>query len=247
MSTLKFAYEKELFKLLHRKKYYVFTIIGILISVIRFGGAVLLARLSKGTLNIRSSIAMEMLPVAVEIIVPIILFIAVSDLFTHEFSADTMKSCLIQPITRFKLLSVKAAAALTIGVGSLIAMYIVNIVIQSLNGASIANASVILLAYIIDIIPLIGIVFLGIIINVLLKSPASATLLSLAVYAVMKYAGLYVSGADAFLFTSIAKLHALMIGTPLPFGVMICKLGILFGSIMILYSVSYIIFEKRNF
>lgn len=247
MSALKFAYEKELFKLLHCKKYYVFTIIGILISVIRFGGAVLVARLSKGTLNIRSSIAMEMLPVAVEIIVPIILFIAVSDLFTHEFSADTMKSCLMQPLTRFKLLSVKAAAALTIGAGSLIAMYIVNIVIQSLNGASIANAPIILLAYIIDIIPLIGIVFLGIIINVLLKSPASATLLSLAVYAVMKYAGLYVSGADAFLFTSIAKLHALMIGTPLPFGMMICKLGILFGSIMILYSVSYIIFEKRNF
>lgn len=247
MSALKFAYEKELFKLLNRKKYYVFTIIGILISVIRFGGAVLVARLSGGTFNIRSSIAMEMLPVAVEIVVPVILFIAVSDLFTHEFSADTMKSCLIQPLTRFKLLSVKAAAALTVGAGSLIAMYIVNIVIQSLNGASIANAPVILLAYIIDIIPLIGIVFLGIIINVLLKSPASATLLSLAVYAVMKYAGLYVSGADAFLFTSIAKLHALIIGTPVPFGMMICKLGILFGSIMILYSVSYIIFEKRNF
>lgn len=247
MNTLMFAYEKELFKLLNKKKYYVITIIGILISVLRFGGSVLIAKLSGGTFNIRSSIAMEMLPISVEIIVPLILFIAVSDLFTNEYASDTMKSCLMQPVNRFNLLTVKAAAALTVGVGSLIVMYIVNMIIQTINGVSPANAPLIFLAYVIDIIPLIGIVFLGIIINVLLRSPVSATLLCLALYAVMKYAGIYVSGADAFLFTSIAKLHALIIGTPLPFNMLMCKLGILFGSILILYSVSYILFEKRNF
>ena len=36
MNALMFAYEKELFKLLNKKKYYVITIIGILISVLRF-------------------------------------------------------------------------------------------------------------------------------------------------------------------------------------------------------------------
>lgn len=246
MNTFTFALKKELFKLAHRKKYLVFIILGALVSIGRWGGTALIAKLSLGQVVVKSNIALEMLPFAVEILIPIIMFIAISDLFTHEYSSDTLKLSLLQPITRFKLLSAKAAAVIILGGISLIAMYIINIIVQLISGGSVTNGLVTFAAYIIDIIPLIGIAFLGILVNVSLKGSTSATLLSLAIYGIMKYMGLYVSGTESFLFTASAKLHQLILGQAVPIHILMYKFGILAGSILILYSLSYIIFDRKN-
>lgn len=246
MTNFLFVLNKELFKLMHKKKYIVFTAIGILISIARWGGSALVARLSNGYVTINANIGLEMLPFAVEILVPIIIFIAVSDLFTHEYSSDTMKMSLLQPVTRFKLMTAKAVAALILGASVLIIMFFVNTAIQLITGGNSGNIPITFAAYIIDIIPLIGIAFLGVLINVCLKGPTSATLLSLAVYGVMKYMGLYVAGSASFLFTAGAKLHLMLLGQTLPLNVLMYKFGILAGSILILYSLSYIIFERKN-
>lgn len=246
MSNFMFALKKELFKLVHKRKYIVLTIIGVLISLGRWGGSALIAKLSNGYVNIKANIGLEMLPFAVEILIPVIIFMAVSDLFTHEYSSDTLKMSLLQPVSRFKLLSAKAAAVLVMSAVILLIMYVVNTAIQIFSGGNSNNTLITLAAYIIDIIPLIGVAFLGVLINVSLKGPTSATLLSLAVYGVMKYMGLYVSGADSFLFTASAKLHIMLLGQPLPLHVIMYKFGILAGSILILYSLSYIIFERKT-
>lgn len=246
MNNFLFALNKELFKLIHKKKYIILTVIGALVSLARWGGSALVAKLSHGYMTINANIGLEMLPFAVEILVPIIIFIAVSDLFTHEYSSDTLKMSLLQPVTRFKLLTAKAAAALILGSAVLIIMYFVNIAIQMFTGGNTSNLLAAFAAYIIDIIPLIGIAFLGVLINVCLKGPTSATLLSLAVYGVMKYMGLYVAGSASFLFTASAKLHLMLLGQTLPLNVLMYKFGILAGSILILYSLSYIIFERKN-
>jgi ABC-2 type transport system permease protein len=246
MKRFTFALQKELIKLIHHKKYAVILILGILVSVIRRGGSALIARISDGNVALKSNIPLEMLPFAVEILVPIIMFIAVSDLFTHEYSEDTLKACLIQPVSRFKLLTAKAAAVVILGAVSLLVMYFANTIIYILSGGSTETVVTSLAAYLIDIIPLIGIAFLGIFINVCLKGPTSATLLSLALYALMKYMGLYIAGSESFLFTASAKLHVMLLGNTLPLRVLLNKTGILFGSILILYSLSYIIFDKKN-
>ena len=246
MNTFLFALKKELYKLTHKKKYIVFILIGAAVSLIRWGGSALITRLTDGYVTMKTNMTLEMLPFAVEILIPIIMFIAAADLFTHEYSADTLKMCLLQPITRFKLLTAKAAAVVITGAASLLIMYIVNMIIQLLSGGSIAQAPVTLAAYIIDILPLIGVAFLGILINVCLKGSASSMLLCLAVYAVMKYMGLYVAGSESFLFTASAKLHVMILGQALPMHILMYKMGILFGSILILYPVSYIIFDKKN-
>ena len=245
MKSFTFALEKELFKLLHRKKYFVLIILGALFSMLRWGGNALINRLSEGNVSLKANIALEMLPFAAEILVPIIMFIAISDLFTHEYSSDTMKICLIQPLSRFGVLSAKTVAALLLGSITLIVMFIVNSVVQVISGGPLSRITITFVAYAIDILPLAGIACMGVLINVCLKSPVSATLLSMALYALMKYAGLYISGSEAFLFTALAKLHIMFLGQTLPFHVIMSKLGILFGSILILYSSSYIIFEKR--
>ncbi len=246
MKSFTFAMQKELLKLVCRKKYAILTVIGILVSVIRCGGAALITRLSQGAVSVKTNLPLEMLPFAVEILVPIIILIAASELFCNEYSNDTMKACLIQPLDRFKVLSAKAAAIVILGAASLLVMYIANTVIHLVSGGTFANAGYAFAAYVIDIIPLIGIAFLGILVNVCLNGPTAATLLSLAVYAAMKYIGLYVSGTQSFLFTAGAKLHIMLLGKTLPFNILLSKIGILAGSILILYSLSYIIFDRKN-
>lgn len=246
MSNFMFALQKELAKLLQKKKYIVLLIMGTLFTAVRWGGSALVTRLSGGIVSIKANIIMEMLPFVFEVLAPIIIIIAVSDLFTHEYSKDTLKACLLQPVTRFKLLTAKAAAVILLAAGSVILMYIVNLIIQVLSGGSTAQAPITFLAYLIDILPLVGIVFLGIFINTILKGATSATLLTLGVYALMKYAGLYVSGSAAYLFTATAKLHLLLLGQTMPLRILLEKFGILFGSILILYSLSYIIFDRKS-
>ncbi|MGN0181942.1 MAG: ABC transporter permease [Candidatus Ornithomonoglobus sp.] len=246
MKRFIFALHKELIKLAHHKKYIVLLALGILVSIIRRGGAALVTRLSGGIVSVKANMPLEMLPFAVEILVPVMMFIAVSDLFTREYSEDTLKASLMQPVSRFKLLSAKAAAVVILGAVSLMVMYIANTLIHLASGGTSSGAASALAAYLIDIIPLIGIAFLGIFINVSLKGPTSATLLSLAVYALMKYMGLYVAGSESFLFTAGAKLHVMLLGSALPLHVLLNKTGILLGSILILYSLSYIIFDKKN-
>ena len=71
MSNFIFALRKELFKLIHKRKYIVLTIIGVLISLGRWGGSALIAKLSNGYVNIKANIGLEMLPFAVEILIPV--------------------------------------------------------------------------------------------------------------------------------------------------------------------------------
>ncbi len=246
MTRFMFAVQKELKKLLYKKKYIVMLVLGVLTSLIRWGGSALIVRFTDGVVVTKTNMILEMLPFAVEVLIPVIMFMAASDLFTHEYSSDTLKASLLQPVSRFRLLSAKALAILIHGSLALFIMYIANTLIQIISGGSLSGAFVAFAAYLIDVIPLIGIVFLGVFINTALKSPTTATLLSIAVYALMKYMGLYIAGSESFLFTASAKLHIMLLGSTLPFHVLMYKFGILLGSILILYSISYIMFDKKS-
>lgn len=242
-----FAYKKELLKLSRKKKIYVFTILTILAAMLRYGGNILIRKISDGQLQLRTNIAMEFLPFAVEIVVPIIILTAAADLFAHESAEGTLKACLLQPVNRFKLLTAKAGAILTAGVASLMVIFAATTIITLIGGgvgaSGIATA---LAAYLIDILPLIGIVFLGVFINTLVGNAAMSTLVSLGAYAALKYLGLYVSHAGAALFTASALLHRSLLGVGLPLHIIIYKFGILFGSIAILYALSFMIFDKKS-
>ncbi|MDD6484153.1 MAG: ABC transporter permease subunit [Clostridiales bacterium] len=246
MNALIYMYKNELYKLFSKKKYIVFLIIASLFCLLRYGGSALVARLSEGNVRLEGNIILEMLPFFCEIMVPVMIFTASVELFTSEYSSDTMKACLLHPASRFKVLTAKFLAVFTLGAVSLIAMYIVCVLVQLISGGSLSSAPITLAAYVIDIIPLIAVTALGVLINVVLRSPSAAMLLSLAVYAAMKCAGRYVAGSSSVLFTSYSKLHTLFLGSALPLSSIIYKLGILLGSILILYSLSYIIYDSKD-
>lgn len=117
--------KSELYKLITKKKYIVITIIGALVCILRLGGSVLIAKVSGGELVIKSNLIMEMIGFVTDILIPIIIFMAVTDLFASEVQEDTLKASLMRPLTRFKVMTSKSIAAFVLGCAALMAMFVI--------------------------------------------------------------------------------------------------------------------------
>lgn len=237
----------ELYKLIIKKKYIVITIIGALVCVLRLGGSVLVAKVSGGDVVIKSNLIMEMIGFTVDILVPLVVFMAVTDLFASEVQEDTIKASLMRPMTRFKVMTSKSLAALILGAAALVAMFAICLVMQILSGNGLGALPHTFASYLIDIIPIMSLVAMAVLINMLSKSPTLAMLLCIVVYAVFKYMNYYVSPVGQMVFTAYSQWHRIWIGTSLPVTALLSKMGILFGSVLILYTVSYIIFDRKDY
>lgn len=246
MNTYLINVEKEFFKLKSRKKYFIFLVIAAGVVALRALGTMLVSKLTDGSVVLSGNLALEMLRFLAEILVPIIIFMACTDLFSTQMREDTLKADLMRPVTRLKLFSAKITAVMLISALYFGVFFVVCVIMQLITGSSFRFVPHSLLAYVLDLIPLINVTLMAALINLIAASPSMAMVLSLAVYVIMKYFSYYVSGVGQMLFTSYALWHNLWIGSAMPFSAMIGKLGILFGSMLILFSVSYIIFDRKD-
>lgn len=247
MKALILNTKSELQKLLTKKKYFVITILSAVICILRLGGNLLVSKISGGEFVIKSNLIMEMLGFVTIILVPLVVFMAVTDLFASEMQEDTLKASLMRPLTRFKVMTSKSLAAFLIGCLVMLAMFVVCFVIQFISGNSLANVPATLAAYLIDMLPIAALVAMAVFINMISKSPTLAMLLCIVVYIFFKYLNFYVSPLGQMIFTAYSQWHKIWIGSLLPIGALSAKVGILFGSVLILYTLSYIIFDKKDY
>lgn len=246
MKALIMNTRNELSKLVVKKKYLVITILGALVCLLRLGGEVLVAKVSGGEMVIKSNLIMSMIGFVTDILIPLIVFMAVTDLFALEAQEETLKASLLRPITRFKVMTSKSLAVFALSCAVMLIMYAACFSMQVLSGNSLEGALHSLMSYLIDMIPVIALISMAVLINMISKSPTLAMLLCIVTYIFFKYLNLYVSPVGQMIFTAYSQWHKIWIGTLLPFGAMAAKTGILFGSVLILYTVSYIIFERKD-
>lgn len=247
MKALILSTKSELQKLLTRKKYLVITILGALICLLRLGGNLLIAKVSGGEVVIKSNLIMSMLGFVTDIIIPLIVFMAVTDLFASEVQEDTLKASLMRPLTRFKVMTSKSLAVFILSCAVMLVMFIACLVMQIVSGNSLSIVPQSLAAYLIDMIPIISLVAMALLINMISKSPTLAMLLCIVFYIFFKYLNLYVSPLGQMVFTAYTQWHKIWIGSLLPVGALMAKAGILFGSVLILYTLSYIMFDSKDY
>ncbi len=248
MNVFVLAVKNEFYKLITRRKYIVLFAVGILICIGRLGGGMLISKLSSGIVNIQSNMPLGMMRLMTDIIAPLVIFMAVTDLFAGEIQEDTLKNALMAPVTRFKVLLSKAASVFILCAAYFALYWLVCASLQIISGGARVSALLTALgAYMLDLVPLIALIGLAVLINMISKSPSLAMLLCIAAYVVMKYLEYYVSPVGQMLFTSYSQWHKLWIGSLLPVGAMISKIGILCGSVLILYTLSYIIFDGKDY
>lgn len=247
MSALISNTKSELYKLVIRKKYIVIAVIAALVCILRLGGSVLISKVSGGEIVIKSNLIMEMMGFITDILNPLVVFMAVCDLFSSEAQEDTLKASLMRPLTRFKVLTSKSLAAFFMGCITMMAMFVICFIIQLVSGSGLSAVPHALVAYLINLIPIFSLVALALCINMLSKSPTLAMLLCIVVYVVFKYINYYISPLGQMIFTAYTQWHRIWIGASLPPAALMSKAGILFGSVLILYTVSYIIFDRKDY
>ena len=208
----------ELKKLLMKKKYLVLTVLGAIICILRIGGNVLVSKITGGEVVIKSNLIMEMVGFVFDILVPLIIFMAVTDLFASEVQEDSMKASLLRPLTRFKVMTSKSLAVFVLGCMVTLAMFVISLIVQIVSGNSLRSVPI-----------------------------TFAMLLCIVVYVFFKYLNYYITPVGQMVFTAYSQWHKIWIGNVLPFTALISKIGILFGSILILYTLSYIIFDSKDY
>lgn len=247
MSTILKSTKCEFGKLLLKKKYIVLTVLCALLSLVYFGVTALVAKVSGGSVVIKANVVMSMLRLVTDILIPLMVFMAITDLFSSEAQEDVMKASLMRPITRFKVMTSKSLAAFCMAAASSLAVFAVCLVFQFILGGGAGRVGVTLASYLVDLIPVAGLVAMALIINVLCKSPTLSMLLCIGIYIFFKYLNIYVSHFGQMIFTAYSQWHKIWIGAPLPVGAMLSKVGILAGWVLILYILSYIIFDGKDY
>lgn len=241
------AAKSEFLKLAVRKKYLILLILSAAICFLRYGGAILIERLSEGYVTIKSNIMLEMLPVLTEIIVPLVVFMSVTDLISGEIHDDSIKAVLMKPMSRFKVLTAKVFAAFEMGLVYMGSIFLVCFAIQAYTGSNTLGLLVpSLAAYIIDAVPMFCVVLLAAVINMLATGPTLAMLLCVGVYAFMKYAN-YFSGIGRIFFTGYLGWHKLWLGNTIISFALLSNLMIILSTVLIFYTLSYILFERKEF
>ena len=237
---------KELYKLVHKKKYIVMLIIGMLILMCRYGISYIVTRVSYGMVTIHSNLPMEILPLLTDLFIPIIVFMAVTDLVATGIQEDTLKADFLRPVTREVLLFSKLLAVLALSAVYMIAFFFATTLMQFISGGGFRLTGMSLGAYILDIVPVINVILFAMLINLITEKPSLSMLLCLALYAILKYFSLYNGSISPILFTSYLRWHNIVIGATLPAGALFGRAGIIFGTMLIFGSASAILIERKN-
>lgn len=241
------AIKNELIKLLSKKKYIALLIIAFLICFGRSGIDFLLSKLAQMQIK-NSNMIMELFPFFAEIYIPLIIFMAVCDLFSSEMSDLTIKASLVRPITRFKLMSAKIFSCFFVGVLFFVFIYVICAVLQRMFGKiSTVYYFKSAAAYLIDLVPMYVLVLFAVLVNMMCKSPTFSMFMTIVSYAVLKYCNYFSPILNNLIFTSYMQWHKLLIGSMIPFGALMPKIAVLLSSATVLYTVDFILFDKKEY
>ena len=252
MRSLRSAYINEITKLRARKKYIVFLLLGLAICIIWALLGNLIARIVQRNMSLTIMLApspMGVLPLFLHVLLPFLIFMAVTDLFTVESADNTMKAMLILPVERWKLFISKLFAVISYVALYLLGIFICAAICQLIfgKGENVSLLLVSLVSYALILIPLFVLVCFASFISLLGKSGTLTMLLLIIAYIAMCVLPIFIPAISPLLFTSYLKLYVLFIGAIPEFGRLVNMLLIVLSSGAVFLIGSSIIFDKKSY
>lgn len=240
--------KNEYIKLAHRKKYVVFLIIEVIICIC----AVLIQIAANKVLSDKAVIqindmAMGMLTFFIQVYIPLVVFMACSDLFSSEMQDNSIKAVLMRPVSRFKVFFSKTLAIIIFAAQYLIALLLITTILEAVSGGSLSGFWLNFGAYLLDIVPLIILILMAVLINQFTKSSSLTMFLCILIYAVLYILGIIFPTASGLFFTGYMQWHKLWLGSTIPFSAMLSKLGILFGYGLVFAGAGFYLFDRHDF
>lgn len=243
----------ELTKLMTRKKYIVFLFIGLAICCL---WALIGSLISNAILNASGGFTLNLspgpigvLPFFIQVLVPFLMFMGVTDLFTVEATDQTMKASLIRPVERWKLFAAKICAVMIYAAGYLICIFLFSSVFQALFGQveSIQSLLLSFVAYLLILVPLAVLACFAALIALNGRSGTLVMFLLIMSYIILCVLPYVFPVLNELLFTSYLGWHRLFIGAlPAP-SKLINMLLIVLGYGTVFFTAGSLLFDRKEY
>ena len=246
------SYKGELTKLLSRKKYMVFLIIGVVICVIWAVLGLTIINLIGDFRNILLGFLptpMGALPFFLQVMIPLLIFMGATDLFTTEASEHTMKAMLYRPVERWKLYASKQAAILTYAVVYLLCIFAISTILNQIVGRPLGIMELFrsFAAYMLTILPLGVLTSFAALVAILGKSSTLTMFVLVVAYVVMNILPILFPVFTELLFTSFLGWHRLWIGMLPPASRLIQMFTIVASYGVVFFMGGSLLFDKKEY
>jgi ABC-2 type transport system permease protein len=251
---MKIAIRNELKKLLNYKKFYVLLIIGLMFGCLTAVTSKLLSvGLGKATNNLihleLGASLTSILDVFTLVYLPLLLFMAVTDLFVVEYHDLTIRFALMRPIKRFKLYAAKILAILIYAAGVIAAVFVIEVPVTLIFGTlpSISTILFSILAHIVALVPMCVMILFAAFMAQLVKS-SSLLMFSMIFLCIFMFLVplLIPINRDVF-FTSYLNWHSLFMGRIPSVGRIIQILAVQLGYAATFFFGGVLLFERKEF
>jgi len=252
MTALFAAYRGELNKLLRRRKYIVFLVLGVLICVVWavLGGILSgLAGRHGGVFISLTPTPMGALPFFLQALIPLFIFMGVTDLITVESAEQTMRAMLYCPVERWKLYTGKLLAVMTYAVMYLASVFIVSVALSQTFGRGLSLESIFtaFAAYALTVVPLAVLAAFAAMVALLGRSSTLTMLILVVFYLAMSALPLIFPIFSEILFTSFLGWHRIWIGTLPSFARLVRMLVIVLGYGVVFYTAGSLLFDRKEY
>jgi len=249
MNSFKAAYFNELDKMYRKKKVVVLillTLLAIAIGQVAVSGV-------RFQFGIRASGSAQfpilVLSVLINTLLPLFTVLMSIDIFSGEFSSNTMKISLLRPVSRFSLFTAKVAAIGSFILASLVLVVILatitGIVFNSSDNSILFLARV-FLAYIVSALPILVFALLIVILSNIFKSGTSVFFLAILIFLGLKVISILYPQLSNILILPNFGWYNLFLSQSVDIVKVVNKFFVMAGYGIILFTAGFYLFDKKD-
>jgi len=246
------AYRNECDKLLRRKKYIVFICIGLGICLIWTA----LGRLLTNFIMLQSGFSfvfiptpMGALPFFLQVLIPFLMFMGVTDLLTVEEAENTMRSVVCRPVERWKLYIAKILAVVSYAALYLCCVFIFCAVATQIFGKTlgVAELFIALASYALTLIPLAILASFAALVALFGRSGTLTMFLLIVIYIMLNALPVFFPVLSEMLFTSYLSWYRLWVGALPSASKLLHMVVIVFGYGTVFLTAGSLLFDRKEY
>jgi ABC-2 type transport system permease protein len=250
MAVFQAALVNEVEKLYKKKKALVAVLLSLAVIVI---GQLAIVGVRSG-FGIRGAGSVEfpmlVLSVVVNTILPLFTTLVAIDSFSGEYSQNSMRITLTRPVSRFKVFTAKITAIALFILATLLLLLIFSMLagfIFNTNSAALDSLAQTAFSYLVSLLPMV-VLALGIVLLAnLFKSGISVFFVSILAFIVLTVLGVLFSQYSSLFITTQLDWYNLFLVNSFPLGKIVRQFLIMLGSGIMLFTVGFYLFDKKEF
>ena len=252
MSAYAASLHNEWCKLMKRKKYWVFLIIGLCFCLLW----ALLGRFASNLISNAGGFFIDLtptpmgvLPFFLQIMVPFLMFMGVTDLITVEGAEHTMKAMLVRPVERWKLYAAKITAVVLYAALYLICVFACSVALHLTLGTGVVSGDIFIAlgSYALTLIPLAILACFAAFVALLGRSGTLTMFILLLCYLALSVLPVIFPALTEVLFTSYLGWYKLWIGALPGAKKLIHMLLIVLGYGVTFFMAGSLLFDRKEY